>query len=189
MPEFQLTAEPPLAGRSRSFGANCLAALSDMALVSVAIPLGREDEAQEAIRSAYGAELPQVRRYAKSPRSGAFLIRTAPDQGLIAFEHSAPDAEKLVARQLDGAVYTTDQTDGWVALQLSGPDARAALERICPLDLHPASFGPDAAARTVAEHLGMLILRTQEHAFLLLSASSSANSFWDSVETSLCWVT
>ena len=43
----------------------------------------------------------------------------------------------------------------------------------------------DHAARTVMEHLGVLILRTGEDDYLLLSASSSAKSFLHAVEVSL----
>ena len=187
MPEFQLIAEPPLAGRSHSSGKTRLAAKTDLALVSVAIPLGQEDTAQAAIRAAYATGLPDVGRYAKSPETGALLIRLGPDQGLIAFEHAEPDAERIVSRSLSGALYTTDQTDAWVAVTLSGPGSRSALERICPLDLDPSVFGVGAAARTVCEHLGVLVLCIEKDSYLLLSASSSAESFWHAVETSLAW--
>ena len=62
---------------------------------------------------------------------------------------------------------------------------REALERICPLDLHPDAFGVDHAARTVMEHLGVLIIRTGEEAYLLLSASSSAGSFQHALHLSM----
>ena len=101
------------------------------------------------------------------------------------FTHATPDAERVVAARLNGAAYTTDQTDVWVALGLSGAARGAALERICPIDLHPDAFAVDDAARTVMEHLGVLILRTDADEYLLLSASSSARSFLHAVETSL----
>lgn len=187
MPEFLLISEPPLAGRSHSVGETRLAAKPDLALVSVAVPLGQDEAAQAAIRAGYGTELPVLGRFTRSPQAHAFLIRTAPDQGLIAFEHSEPDAERVVARALGRALYTTDQTDAWVAVTLSGPGSRCALERICPLDLHPSVFGVGSAARTVCEHLGVLILCIEAESYLLLSASSSAESFWHALETSLSW--
>lgn len=188
MPDFHLVATPPLAGLDRSFGPTRLWAVKDLALVSIALPLGAEETAQEALRAAYGTGLPRVGCYAASDRDGTLLIRTGPDQGLIAFEHAPPDAERIVAARIGGTAYTTDQTDAWVAVGLEGPAARAALERICPLDLHPDSFGPDAAQRTMAEHMGLLLLRRGPDAFLLLSASSSAASFVRALETSLAWV-
>lgn len=187
MPEFQLVAEPPLLGLDRTFGKTRLWMIPNFALVSVALPLGSEDTAQTALLAAYGTQLPPVGRYITAPRDGALLIRLSHDQGMIAFNHFPPDAGRTVAERLGPNVYITDLTDGWVTIGIEGPEARAALERMCPLDLHPDSFGADAAMRTVAEHLGVLVLRAGADAFLLLSASSSAVSFADALELSLTW--
>ena len=107
-----------------------------------------------------------------------------PDLAFVLFERATPDAEEAVAERLGDAAYLTDQTDTWCALEIEGPVCRTALERICPLDLHPRGFAVDDVARTVMEHLGVIIARTREHGFLLLSASSSAGSFLHAVETS-----
>ena len=80
------------------------------------------------------------------------------------------------------------ETDAWVVLQISGPDVRAVLERLCPLDLHDATCPIDSAQRTVMEHMGAIIIRTAPDRFLLLSASSSAKSFLHAVETSLKYI-
>ena len=183
VPEITLTAEPPLAGYDRDFGAVRLTSVADFALVSVALPLGNEAKAQKAIKTAYGAELPAPGHYAEG-KSGEQLIRTGPDQGLIAFSHPSPDAETVVSNKISHAAYTTDQSDVWVALDVSGPGAIPALERICPLDLHTDHFTTDMAQRTVMEHLGVLILRTGPESFRLMSASSSASSFLHAVEVS-----
>ena len=101
------------------------------------------------------------------------------------FTHATPDAEPFVAKKIKGAAYTTDQTDVWTGLEIAGSRARTALERICPIDLHPDSFDVGDAARTTMEHLGTLIIRTDEDTFLLMSGSSSAKSFLHAVETSI----
>ena len=79
----------------------------------------------------------------------------------------------------------TLQSDNWVGVRISGTRSRDALERICPLDLHPDVFGIDQVARTVMEHLGVIILREDKDSFLMLSASSSAKSFLHAIETSI----
>jgi len=117
------------------------------------------------------------------------LVRLGPAQAFAIFTRATPDAEPHVQSLLKGAAYTTDQTDVWTGLMLDGLLARTALERICPIDLHPDAFAEGAAARTVMEHLGVLIIRTGPDAYLLLSASSSAGSFLHAVETSLVNVT
>lgn len=183
MPEFTLISEPPLAGTDLSFGATTLKAPQDLALVSVALPLGQEAATEKAVKAAYGAALPGIGKTAEN--DGVTLMRMSPDQAFVLFTHATPDAERVVAAKLNGAAYTTDQTDVWCALELSGPDARRALERICPLDLHDSAFAIGDAARTTMEHLGVIILRRADESWLLLSASSSAGSFLHAVETSL----
>ncbi|MEK6216110.1 MAG: sarcosine oxidase subunit gamma, partial [Boseongicola sp.] len=116
-------------------------------------------------------------------------ICTAPDQMMLVFPHPTPDANAHVQGKLNDTGYTTDQTDAWVVLELSGPQALSALERLCPLDLHNSAFPVNAAGRTIMEHMGAFIVRTGDDTYLLMSASSSAQSFLHAVETSFEWVT
>ena len=184
MAEYTLQAEPPLAGTEMEIAGVRLWAPADLALVSLALPLGGEAAAEQAVKDAYGLDFPEIGR-SDLAEDGTRLIRLAPDLAFALFPHATADAERVVAERLKGAVYTTDQTDVWVALALSGPNTRRALERICPIDLHPEAFGVGHAARTVMEHLGVLILRTGDDDYLLLSASSSAKSFLHAIEVSL----
>ncbi|MFX0544996.1 sarcosine oxidase subunit gamma [Roseovarius sp. S1116L3] len=183
MPDFTLTAAPPLAGYERSFGDDIrLAAPKGLAIVSIALPLGGEDAAKKAIKSAFGAALPDVGMSATAKDTR--LMRLGLDQAFAVFTCATPDAEPQIAAKLKGAAYTTDQTDAWCALEISGPGARRALARICPIDLHPDGFKVNAIARTIMEHMGTIIARTGDETYLLLSASSSANSFLHAVEVS-----
>lgn len=185
MSDFKLISTPPLAGYDRSFDGATLKAPADMALVSIALPLGGEDAAKKAVEDAYGTALPEIGKSAVTGDNAARLIRMGQDQAFVLFTRATPDAEPFVADKLKGAAYTTDQTDVWCALELKGARSRDVLERICPLDLHPDAFAVNDAARTVMEHLGALIIRTDTDTFLLLSASSSAKSFLHAVETSI----
>jgi sarcosine oxidase subunit gamma len=182
--EYQLTAAPPLAGYDKTIGTVRLTAAKDLALVSIALPLGGEEAAKKAIKAAFGKDFPEVGKASKT-KNDVLILRTGMDQGFVLFTHTSPDVEPLVAGQLKGAAYTTDQTDVWVGLEISGPDARRSLERICSLDLHDESFAVMDLARTVMEHLGVIIIRTDQEKWLLLSASSSAGSFLHAVETSI----
>jgi sarcosine oxidase subunit gamma len=184
VPDFTLTAAPPLAGYDRSFGDIQLSAPKDLAIVSIALPLGGEAAAEKAIKSAFGIALPEVGISATTKGSAEAIMRLGADQAFVLFPCATPDAEPQIAARLKGVAYTTDQTDAWCALQISGPGARRALERICPIDLHPDAFKPNAIARTVMEHMGAIVARTDEDTYLLLSASSSAKSFLHAVEVS-----
>lgn len=175
--------EPPLGGFDQRFGELRLHERTELALVSLAIPQAGDTAAKKAIKSAYNLDLPRPGQSTASKTHR--LIRTAPDQAMLVFGDAAANAEPTVRTALKGACYTTLQTDAWVALFLSGAQARTVLERLCPLDLHDSAFPVGAAARTVMEHMGALIVREAQDGFLLLSASSSARSFLHAVETSI----
>ncbi len=181
MAEITLTPAPVL-GTNLSLGGNRIVERSDLALVSVAVPQGGEPALAKAIKSVWSLDMPDPRR--ASQLGDTWAIWTAPDQIFLMIPHDTPDADAHVRAKLKGTGYTTDQTDGWVILDIEGPDTSAALERICPIDLDPGVFPTGASARTVMEHLGALILRLGEDRFLLMSARSSAASFLHAVETS-----
>ena len=187
MGDYVLTAEPFLWRYERSYEAVKLREIYDVAVVSAAIPLGKETASQKAIKAAFGVTMPNVGRSTLSKDENMRLVRLGIDQLFIIFPRAQKDAgaEPHTAKILGGGFYTTDQSDVWVTLELSGAGARRALERICPLDLMPESFGIGAAARTTMEHLGTIIIRNDADSFLLMSASSSAQSFLHALETSI----
>ena len=178
--DFTLTAAPILGGADLAIGQNQVRERSDLAIVSIATPLGGDDDLAKALEAgwALGPPTPTI-----STQSGDFrALRTASDQLLLVFPHTQPDAERQVAKKLNGAGYTTDQTDSWIVLEIAGPDTLSAFERLCPLDV--SSMPKNGTARTVMEHMGAILLRLADDRFLLLSASSSARSFLHAVETS-----
>ena len=185
MVEFTLVSAPPLAGYSETFGTVRLPAPKDMAIVNMAIPLRADAKALKAVKTGYGVDLPEPGMSVETKKGATRLVRLAPDQAFAIFTLPTPDAEEVVAKHVKKALYLTDQTDVWVGLEISGAGALAALERVCPIDLHPAAFVVGGAARTVMEHLGVLIIRTGDERYLLLSASSSATSFLHMMETSI----
>ena len=184
MADYSLVSAPPLAGTDLKFGDSRVSAPADLAIVSFALPMGGEGPAKTALKSAYGVAVPEVGQSALSKDGKARLVRASTEQGFVIFTHPTPDAESVVSKAIKGKAYTTDQTDVWCGLEVSGASFRVALERICPIDIDPDAFAEGAAARTTMEHLGTLIIRTHGDTFLLLSASSSAQSFLHAVETS-----
>ena len=185
MTKLKLISDPPLNGYKKKFGGITLEAPNNLAVVSMALPLGGEAAAMRAIKAAYGAALPEPGKSTLSKDKKARLVRMSSDQAFVIFTNAKADAEPKVNAAIKGKAYTTDQTDAWSGLQISGKGVRDALERICPVDLHPDQFGIDDAARTMMEHLGVLIVRIGTDKYLLMSASSSAGSFLHAVETSI----
>lgn len=182
--DFTLVANPTLGGADIVIGTNKITERSDLAIVSVAVPNGDVTGLANALKASWSISFPDANISTVSGDVRA--IQTAPDQILLVFPHTTPDAEQVVQGKLRGAGYTTDQSDNWTALEIVGPDTLAALERLCPLDA--SSFKPNQSARTVMEHMGALILRLEDDRFILFSANSSAASFLHAVETSYHYV-
>ena len=189
MPSLQLRAEPPLGGFKESFDGADLIEIANLAIVSIAIPLGGDAALTAALAKTYGADLPEPGRSVMSKDGRTRFLWTARDQLFALFEDANPKAAAEVKAKLGDAAYVTLQSDNWVALRLDGRKARDALERICPIDLHAEAFPEGHVTRTAMEHMGVLLLRDGANSFVLLSASSSAMSFLHAVKTSVQNVT
>lgn len=181
MAEIRLTAAPAL-GADITMGGNRIRERDDLALVSVAVPQGGDAALAGAMERAWSIAPPSPN--GSTGGDGMRAIWTAPDQMFLMFPRPGSDESAHLAAALDGAGYVTTQTDGWVILEVEGPETLAALERLCPLDLASKAFPVGAASRTVMEHMGAMILRLDETRFLLMSARSSAASFLHAVEVS-----
>ena len=188
MADFDFTLEPKalLGGADIKIGDNRIVELDELAIVSIATPQGGADILAKALENGWNINVPEPAQTKISGDTRA--VRTSPDQMLLVFPHETPDANAIVQGKLDGAGYTTDQTDNWITLDVSGPDVHAALERLSPVDLSLVAFPVDASARTVMERMGALVIRISEDRFLLMSASSSAASFLHAIETSFLYV-
>jgi len=181
--KITLTAKSPLDGLDTTNGRCRLCEVTDISIVSAAMPAGSEKKTMAALKKAYGLAAP-VGRMSTASDKGRALIAT-PDQLLILLNEADGLHAKAVRDALGGHVYTTDQTDNLVAVEVSGSGAIEALERICSIDLHDSTFPVGSYARTVMEHLGATIIRTGDTSYLLMSASSSAKSFAHAVQQSM----
>jgi len=173
--EIKLVAKTPLEGKELHH-AGCLLREIDTQIMSLAIPLGDDAAFEAEWQNKMACALPTARL---SSTSGAIrALRTAPDQLMLI----GPNLRAI------SSAYSTDQSGNWTLLELSGPNTMAALERLCPVDLAASVFPKDAFARTVMEHMGAIVIRTGPDCFLLMSASSSARSFWHALETTLRYI-
>lgn len=185
MPEFNLQATSPLNGYQHNFGTVVVEELPDLNSVVLAKPVGGEQPLAEVVQKKWGIALPEPNQSILSDDGRFRLLWMAPDQVLLMFTGPEMEPEAMIKENLDADIYVTDQTHNLVVLNLSGVDAVAALERICPLDLDHNVFKPGQIKRTVMEHLGVHILRNNLTSFTLISASSSAQSFLHAVVTSV----
>ena len=144
----------------------------DVALASVAARRGRMDDLAKAAKVA-GLPLPAPARHEGGSPYGAFWV--APEMWLV----EAPfDSHELIASILKSALgdaaSVTEQTDAWVAFDLTAENLAPLLERLCNVDF---SAVPDGyATRTMMEHLGTYLIRHGAGAARLYGPRSSAES-------------
>ncbi len=185
MADITLTAREPFDGMRLETEGVTLSGVTGKALVSAAIPNGGEAAFAKSLQAAYGVSLPAPGATALSRNSATLLIGLQRDQIFLMFDRTDDWPERCVSGKLGDATCVTDQSDGWVMARMAGPRCREALERICRLDLHPEAFAEGAVARTLMEHLNVIVWRDGAESFLLMSPRSSASSFLHALETSI----
>ncbi len=184
MADAMLTAQEPFGELQMNANGVTLSGIIGKVLVSAAIPNGGEQAFVKALQNGYGADVPAPGRTAQSA-DGTLLIGLQRDQIFLLFDRSDEWPEHVVAKKMGKSAYLTDQSDGWVMARMSGTRCREALERICRLDLAPTIFAQGMAARTVMEHLNVIVLRDGNDSYLLMSPRSSADSFCHALESSI----
>jgi sarcosine oxidase subunit gamma len=74
----------------------------------------------------------------------------------------------------DAPGQVVDLSANRTTFELSGPQARAVLEKGCALDLHPRSFAPGTAVATEVGNIPVLLEKTGEDSFRLFPRASFA---------------
>lgn len=150
----------------------------DLALASVAARRGRMADLAKAAQ-AMGLPLPDPARHETGAVYAAFW--TAPEMWLV----EAPFAShELIAGMLKGALgdtaSVTEQTDAWVALDLTAPDLAPLLARLCNVDFPTVPAGH--ATRTMIEHLGCYLIKHGTGSARLYGPRSAAGSLLHALE-------
>lgn len=182
MDDIRLQPAPPLGGADISIVGNRIRERADIAIVSLAVRRDGESDLAQELKSSFSLNMPQGTR--SSVSGEVRLLRSGVDQMLLLKERADSREAADIEAKLAGTCYTTDQTHAMAVLEISGPLTLAALERICPLDLHESRFPENCCGRTLMEHMSATIIRLGAGRYLLLAASSSAASFLHAVETS-----
>lgn len=162
--------------------------VTDLAIVSIAISKENDTKFNTAIKKGFKTERPEVGQFTHNKAMNAKLLGLQQDQLFLMFDYSGDRAVEEVAQKINDKnqlAYLSDQSDSWVTLRVSGDNCRDALERICPLDIHPDAFLVGSVARTSMEHMATIIIRDEENSFLLLSLRSFAHSFLHAITTSI----
>lgn len=167
------------APRVDTIGAVSISENPSIALASLATRRGRADRVAE-VAEELGLDLPGPGRASGSAPYAALWL--GPDQWLII---AAGDADQDIAGALEAAfgaaASVTEQTGGWVCLDVTGPALPALFERLCAVD--SAAMEPGQGTRTVIEHLGCYIFCIDAAQFRLFGPRSSAGSLHHALTT------
>ncbi len=170
-----LGAEP----RVDSIGAVTISENVGIALASLATRRGQADRVA-AVAKGMGLDLPGPGRASLSAQYAALWL--GPDQWLIM---AAGDADQDIAGALEAtfgpAASITEQTGGWVCLDVTGPGLPALFERLCAIDT--AAIKPGHGTRTVIEHLGCYVICIGAEQFRVFGPRSSAGSLHHALTT------
>lgn len=180
----KLATTSPLSGYDQKIGDIRLREMPNLGVTALAIPLKGTAKLTKALKETLSIAMPKPTKASVSTDGKTWAISTQADQLFILSEKKTDNPDLKLAKKLNDTAWATDQSDGWTALELSGPSSRAALERICQIDLDASVFAINQTARVSMEHLSSIIVRTGEDTFLLMSASSSAHSFLHAIELS-----
>jgi sarcosine oxidase subunit gamma len=184
VPEITLASrsglEHLIAAGTLSPGAGVTVSLrTGLALASVIARKDREDEIARRVREALALDLPLApRRVGTESMSFAWA---GPGQWLVIAEGAAGHAlEAQLRRELGGFASVSDQSDGRVVIRVGGPNARDALAKGLPVDLHPRAFGPDQTAITGIAYIGVHFWQVEAAAptYEFAVSRSFAAAFW-----------
>ncbi|WP_338894948.1 sarcosine oxidase subunit gamma family protein [Streptomyces sp. TG1A-60] len=118
--------------------------------------------AADRIEKTLGAPLP--RQCGHTSASGPHtLVWLGPDEWLVLSQAAASAVAGALGEALAGAPGSVvDVSANRTTLELSGPAARQVLEKGCPLDLRPRTFGPGQAVSTTVGPVAVLLWQVDD---------------------------
>ncbi len=172
MPE--LIAKSALAGHAALTRAETTLAEAPATPITSIAPFPGALAAVDAALKPLGTSFPAPNRQSTGP--AARLIWTGREQAFLTGA-AAPD--------LTGIAATTDQSDGWAILTLSGPLATDTLARLFPLDLRDAVFPVGQTARSGLNHMSAILSRSGPAAWEIMVFRSMARTAWHELAEAL----
>jgi sarcosine oxidase, subunit gamma len=112
---------------------------------------------------------------------GVSVLWLGPSEFLVVAPEEAHDSlggnliGSLTAALGDAPGQVVDLSANRTTFELSGPRARAVLEKGCALDLHPRSFTSGTALATEVGNIPTMLLKTGEESFRLFPRASFAD--------------
>jgi sarcosine oxidase subunit gamma len=149
-----------------------------LGLATVAARKGQAEALKRAVKSAYGAELPDSSCVAHGP--SVSFVGYGPGQWLAVSETLGGETlAQDLAERLRGLASISDQNGGRAILRLSGPHARSVLAKGLPIDVHPLVFKPGDAATSTISLMGVQLWQIDDTpTYDVVFFRSVSASFW-----------
>ncbi len=152
-----------------------------LALASIAIRRGKDDQFARVWRKRFDGPLPKPGRMVSGDPFSTFW--TAPDQWFVqAPLENHEDLANTLKKMFRTSASITEQNGGWVRFVLEGPELNAVMERLTMLDVRAMRAGH--ATRTLVDHLGVFLLcHAAGKRMTVLGPRSSAGSLHHALVT------
>lgn len=107
---------------------------------------------------------------------GCSVLWLSPDEFLVVSDGQPAELTASLVEALEGEPGSaTDLSANRTTFELSGPSARAVLEKGCPLDLHPRAFDVGSAYVTLIGSVPVILWKVTEESYEILPRSSFAD--------------
>jgi heterotetrameric sarcosine oxidase gamma subunit len=131
--------------------------------LGIAKILARKNEAAALARDVqahFGCELPTSPRRACG--NDIAVMGIGPGSWLAMCENGGNDFAGSLKPILGSFAAISDQSDAYGVFRLMGPNLRAALGKLVPIDIHDRAFKVGDVAETIAGHVGILFWRLED---------------------------
>jgi sarcosine oxidase subunit gamma len=118
-------------------------------------------EAMAALEAAFGFALPTTANETAGD-GDTIALWLGPDEWWLVVPGPEPEAGPELAEKLRAALAghfaaATEVGESRTCIRVSGPKARALLQKGCPLDLHPRAFAAGACAQSILAKAGVTL--------------------------------
>ncbi len=118
-------------------------------------------EAMAAFESAFGFALPAAANTTAGD-ADTIALWLGPDEWWLVVPGPDPEAGLALAEKLRAALTgrfaaVTEVGESRTCIRVSGPSARALLQKGCPLDFHPRTFAAGACAQSILAKAGVTL--------------------------------
>ena len=137
--------------------------------------MARKGVSPATIGKALGVEAPEGPRSAVTGKRR--LVGIGPDTWLLMEDAIGPEWIAGIERCLVGLASVTEQSSGFALLDISGPSARAVLQKGLAIDLHPDAFPAGAAATSTIDHIGVTFWCVATNSFQIATFRSYGRDF------------